>query len=88
MEIQTLTTQVLTPTAGHVLTQAEYTPVAERILSTKVYLAANDSPDNWREITVAEAEAIRAQQDALRAEQATLEAQPPQNPDTNLEDNM
>jgi hypothetical protein len=32
-------------------------------------LAVNDSPDNWKEITNAEAEAIKAEQDRLAEEE-------------------
>lgn len=85
-------TIILRPEEGYVLTQVADVDILDRELATTVAVGANDSPDNWREITVAEAEAIRAEQAALRAEQAALEAQPPQNPDTNPdtnpEDNM
>ena len=38
---------VLEPEDGYVLTNGE-------VYSTKVYLGANDSPENWREIPEAE----------------------------------
>lgn len=54
------TTRVLEPEDGHFLTQAAQIPDSERLVTDRVYLAANDSPDAWREITAAEAEAIKA----------------------------
>lgn len=56
------TTRVLEPDEGHLLTQAADIPAAERVVTARVYLAANDSPDAWREITAAEAQAIEAAQ--------------------------
>lgn len=53
---------VLEPEDGNVLTQAaENIPLSERVYSDKVFLASNDSPANWREITQAEADAYKAQ---------------------------
>ena len=59
--------RVLRPEEGHLLTQAaEDIPLLSRDLADAVYLGATDSPDNYREITLAEAEQIRAlQQKAL-----------------------
>lgn len=57
-----IVTRVLEPEAGNVLTQAaENIPLSERAYSDKVFLAPNDSPANWREITQAQADAYKAQ---------------------------
>lgn len=69
MKQTTYTTRVLEPTDGHVLTQAAQVPLAERAFSTRVYLAANDSPETWREITTAEAERLKAEQEAAGKEE-------------------
>lgn len=63
---------VLTPSEGYMLTQAAETDIENRIVTSQVILAVNDSPDNWREIPKAEAEAILAQQEA-RLQQAVNE---------------
>lgn len=60
MKQTTYTTRVLEPTDGHVLTQAAQVADNDRVFSAKVYLAANDSPASWREITDAEADTIKA----------------------------
>lgn len=63
---------VLTPDEGYMLTQAAETDIENRIVTSQVILAVNDSPSNWREIPKAEAEAILAQQEA-RLQQAVNE---------------
>lgn len=66
MKESTYTTRVLTPEEGHYLTQnSEDISVADRIYSTSVYLAASDSPDNWREATEEEYQAWKEQMDKI-----------------------
>ena len=60
---------ILQPSEGYTLTQSKDVEVQDRILSKKIFLAVNDSPDNWKEITDAEAEAIKAEQDRLAEEE-------------------
>lgn len=57
------TVVVLEPSEGYTLTQSEDVEVQNRILSKKVFLAVNDSPSNWKEITDAEADEIRIAQE-------------------------
>lgn len=56
-------TRVLEASEGFTLTQSADVPLLERILVKKVYLAVNDSPANWKEITDAEADEIRRAQE-------------------------
>lgn len=51
---------VIKASEGTLLTQAKDVAPEQRIFVETIYLAINDSPDNWREISVAEADAIRA----------------------------
>lgn len=62
------TTRVLEASEGFTLTQSADVPLLERILVKKVYLAVNDSPENWTEITDAEADEIRRQQEEAQPE--------------------
>ena len=62
-------TRVLEASEGFTLTQSAEVPLLERTLVKKVYLAVNDSPDNWTEITDAEAEEIRRQQEEAQPEE-------------------
>lgn len=59
---------ILQPSEGYTLTQSRDVEISERILSKKVFLAINDSPENWKEITDEEAENIRIQQEELAKE--------------------
>ena len=61
---------VIEPSEGYTLTQSADVEVQNRILSKKVFLAVNDSPSNWKEITDAKADEIRlAQEEFAKAEQ-------------------
>lgn len=52
MEIITIELRQLVPSEGHVFTNGT-------VISEGPYLGCNDSPDNWREITIAEAEELQ-----------------------------
>lgn len=69
MKKSNYTVQIIEPSEGYTLTQSKDVEVQDRILSKKIFLAVNDSPDNWKEITNAEAEAIKAEQDRLAEEE-------------------
>lgn len=62
------TVVVLEPSEGHTLTQSQDVEIQNRILSKKVFLAVNDSPNNWKEITDAEADEIRLAQEEYTKE--------------------
>ena len=62
-------TRVLEASEGFTLTQSADVPLLERILVKKVYLAVNDSPENWTEITDAEADEIKRQQEEAQPEE-------------------
>lgn len=63
------TTRVLEASEGFTLTQSADVPLLERTLVKKVYLAVNDSPANWKEITDAEADEIKRQQEEAQPEE-------------------
>ena len=60
---------ILQPSEGYTLTQSKDVEVQDRILSKKIFLAVNDSPDNYKEITDKEADEIKAEQDRLAEEE-------------------
>ena len=70
MKQTTYTTRVLTPEQGNYITQAEEVDIIHRVFSEKVFLAVNDSPSNWKEITADEAEILMAAQKAALEEEA------------------
>ena len=63
------TTRVLEASEGFTLTQSADVPLLDRSLVKKVYLAVNDSPANWKEITDAEADEIRRAQEEAQPEE-------------------
>lgn len=63
MIIDSYTFKVLTASSEKVLTQKEEVDVANRVVSKKIYLAANDSEDNYIEIDEEKGKHIIATQD-------------------------
>ena len=59
------TVRIIEPSEGFTLTQSADIDLENRTLSKKVFLAVNDDPSNWKEITDAEADEIRSQQEAI-----------------------
>ena len=61
--------RVLIPSEGYMLTQAFEVEISNRVVSDKVYLAVTDEPSNWKDITIEEADAIKAEQERLANEE-------------------
>lgn len=59
------TVRIIEPSEGFTLTQSTDVDLENRTLSKKVFLAVNDDPSNWKEITDTEADEIRLQQEEL-----------------------
>ena len=59
------TVRIIEPSEGFTLTQSADVDLENRTLSKKVFLAVNDDPSNWKEITDTEADKIRSQQEAI-----------------------
>lgn len=72
-KVKQVTVSVLKPNAGCVLTQSADVELQNRVFSEEIWLAATDSPDNWKDITIEEAEAIKKQQAELANSQPTEE---------------
>jgi hypothetical protein len=62
--------RVLIPSKGYMLTQAQDVEIQNRVISDKVFLAVTDEPSNWKEITIEEADAIKAEQERLAEEES------------------
>ena len=65
MKQSNYTIQIIEPSEGFTLTQSADVDLENRTLSKKVFLAVNDDPSNWKEITDTEADEIRLQQEEL-----------------------
>jgi hypothetical protein len=67
--------RVIKPTEGHLLTQAnDDVEIQNRVFSDKVFLAVTDSVENWKEISIEEADAIKAEQERLAQEEMNKNA--------------
>ena len=72
MKTSNYTVQILEPTNGW-LTQVEDVEIQSRIFSKKVFLAINDSIDNWKEITEEEYQAYQVELEAYNNQMTTDE---------------
>lgn len=73
MNLNSYTVQVISPSDGYTLTQVADVDIESRILSKKIFLAVNDYAENYKEITDAEADEIRAEQERVAKEKAEAE---------------
>ena len=64
---------ILKPNEGCVLTQSEEVELQNRVFSEEIWLAATDSPENWKDISIEDAEALKKQQEELANIQPTEE---------------
>lgn len=56
--------QIIEAEEGKTLTQVAEVALQDRVFSKKLYLAVNDSADNWKEITDEEAATLKAEAEA------------------------
>ena len=68
---------ILKPKEGFVITQSTDISIQDRVFSTELYLSVTDSIDNWKEISIEEANALKEQaakerEDAERASEEKL----------------
>lgn len=58
--------RILRPSEGHYLTQAsDEVDVKDRVFLKVLVLALTDSPENWKEISIEEANVIKEEQDKI-----------------------
>ena len=62
-KIKQIDVRVLRPNEGCLLTQSADVDVLERIFSEEIWLASTDSADNWKDITIEEADQIKKEQE-------------------------
>lgn len=68
---------ILKPKEGFVITQSTDISIQDRVFSEELYLGVTDSIDNWKEISIEEANALKEQaakerEDAERASEEKL----------------
>lgn len=72
-KIKQVNVNILKPNAGCMLTQSTDVELQNRVFSEEIWLASTDSPDNWKDISIEEAEQLKIQQEELIATQHTEE---------------
>lgn len=70
---QQVTLRILEADEGHVLTQASDVEPQNRVYSEKIYLAVNDSPENWMEITQEQADKEKEEASRKTSQQSEIE---------------
>ena len=71
-KVKQVNVRILKPNAGCLLTQSADVELQNRVFSEEIWLASNDSPNNWKDISIKEAEQIKKQQvELLSNEQPT-----------------
>lgn len=68
-KVKQVNVSILKPDAGCVLTQRAEVELQNRVFSEEIWLAATDAPENWKDISIEEAEAIKKQQEELIAKE-------------------
>ena len=72
-KIKQVNVSILKPNAGCVLTQSAEVDLQNRVFSEEIWLAATDSTENWKDISIEEAEQLKQQQQELIANEQTPE---------------
>ena len=72
-KVKQVNVSILKPNAGCVLTQSADVELQNRVFSEEIWLAATDSPENWKDISIEEAEQLKKQQEELANSQPTEE---------------
>ena len=70
-KIKQVDVRILRPNEGCLLTQSADIDVKERIFSEEIWLASTDSADNWKDITIEEADKMKEQEAAMAEKQAS-----------------
>lgn len=65
MKQSNYTVKIIEPSDGYTLTQNNDVELNERIFSKKIFLAINDSADNYKEILDSEADELMKQMEEL-----------------------
>ena len=64
-KIKQVNVRILKSNAGCLLTQSADVELQNRVFSEEIWLASNDSPNNWKDISIEEAEHIKKQKEEI-----------------------
>lgn len=72
-KVKQVNVSILKPNEGCVLTQSADVELQNRVFSEEIWLASTDAPENWKDISIEEAEQLKKQQEELAAKEQTPE---------------
>lgn len=72
-KVKQVNVSILKPNEGCVLTQSAEVELQNRVFSEEIWLASTDSPENWKDIRIEDAEQLKKQQEELANSQPTEE---------------
>ena len=75
-KVKQVNVSILKPNEGCVLTQSADVELQTRVFSEEIWLAATDAPENWKDISIEEAEQLKQQQEELAKEHPNEEGVP------------
>ena len=73
-KVKQVNVSILKPNNGCLLTQSAEVELQNRVFSEEIWLAATDSPENWKDIRLEEAEQLKKQQEELANSQPPEES--------------
>ena len=72
-KIKQVDVRILRPNEGCLLTQSADVDVKELIFSEEIWLASTDSANNWKDITIEEADRIKKEQEEIMTKEQAPE---------------
>ena len=72
-KVKQVNVRILKPNAGCLLTQSADVELQNRVFSEEIWLSSNDSPNNWKDIIIEDAELIKKQQEELISNEQSTE---------------
>ena len=72
-KVKQVNVRILKPNEGCLLTQSADVELQKRVFSEEIWLASTDSADNWKDISIEEAEQIKKQQEELLSNEQPTE---------------
>lgn len=67
-KVKQVNVRILKPNAGCLLTQSADIELQNRVFSEELWLASTDSPNNWKDIPLADAESLKKQQEEIQSQ--------------------
>lgn len=64
-KVKQVNVRILKPNTGCLLTQSADVELQNRVFSEEIWLSTTDSPNNWKDISIEDAEQIKKQQEEL-----------------------